>query len=223
LLYFRKRVSSIKKRNKVKKLILFKGNYMRRRNFHLLKDVRFRFNKFKLGKKKRKTIFKKKKNIKYNLKVRMKCERQLSFKERRYTQDQKHRSIDYKKKFNTIFKSNREIIKIFFFKLKKIRQFRLSKYLSSILKKNCISFLLNLQLSIKYVLLHTKFIFLENQLNYFKRNNLIFLNGVLTQNFNKSLKVGDRLQIKLSKKFYIFSRSFYTSINKLKRKIGKRV
>jgi ribosomal 50S subunit-recycling heat shock protein len=75
----------------------------------------------------------------------------------------------------------------------------------------------HLEFSIKNILVRSKFFFLESQIKEAVQMGLIFLNGRNITKYTSSLKVGDIIQVVLSKYFFLNFRTVFSEITKFKK------
>jgi hypothetical protein len=75
----------------------------------------------------------------------------------------------------------------------------------------------HLEFSIKNILVRSKFFFLESQIKEAVQMGLIFLNGRNITKYTSSLKVGDIIQVVLSKYFFLNYRTVFSEITKFKK------
>jgi len=126
------------------------------------------------------------------------------------------KDFNIKSRFIRVFYENRNILRQIYNK-KRFTQRRFNRFFSSFSKKDYVTMLNHLEFSIKNILIRSKFFFLESQINEAIHMGLIFLNGHGVNKITKMLKVGDVLQIIISKFFFLNYRTIFSEITKFKK------
>jgi hypothetical protein len=130
--------------------------------------------------------------------------------------------LELKRKTFKLFNLNRNIIKDFF-RIKKSRQFQLTKIFSKTLKVRFFNFLMDFELSIYNLLIRSKLAFSFNESLFFLKNGFILINGITTYNQYKVLNLGDVVSLNVSKKFYKFYLSNFNNKLKMTFSLGYRL
>lgn len=122
-----------------------------------------------------------------------------------------YKEFNLKSRFNRVFFENRNILRSLFNK-KRFTQKRFNSFFYSFLKKDYFDFLLSMEFSLENILYRTRLVFTKKQLQVLITNNLVFLNGFCITNVKKLIKVGDVLQLIVSKDFFLNYRLVFSGM-----------
>ena len=211
IICLRKKISFLKKVNNIDKNILFRvGSRSWKKNIFRKKSWLF-FNKFLTKKTTPTNSIKSPKANNYK------------FVKSVFSKRKKIKPLfNAKFKFQRVIYNNRLIFQ-HFFNFKKMRQHKFTKYFNSFFKSSFTKLILKLEFSLINILIRSKFVFSKENANILINKNIVFVNGYLCQTSNKSLNVGDRVQLLLTKNYYYYFRRFLSSAQQLKKKVGPHI
>lgn len=112
------------------------------------------------------------------------------------------------KKFFSRYYVNRHIFRHIFMKSACTHQFKITKFVEKFKTNSRINFFKQTQLFLFIVLISSQFFFFKKDCFFFLKNFGIFLNGKICTNAYKVLKIGDIIQIPVTKNFYIFFKNY---------------
>ncbi len=124
--------------------------------------------------------------------------------------------IDNTSRFLSTVISNRSMIKLFFFK-NHTKQTKITKFLVNICKKNNY-FINRLSNFIFFILLQSHFFFFINDINYFLKNNFIFVNSRVVINKFYEVKTNDCIKLIKFNSYFDYISNIYKFF---KKKISK--
>lgn len=207
---FKKKASTLKKIDSSKQYLLHRTRKLLLFN---KKPHCFFLKKFKLKKKKKNLL-----NNSFNLFFFNK-----SFKLHKTINNQ-FNIIPLRRGFFKILLNNRKLIRtVYFLKFKK------QKSITNLLLKQIFvptnQFYLKNEFNIVNLLIRSQFFFFKSDVHFFLKNKHIYVNGIIVDNFNKILSVGDRLQLEVHSNYYFYFRSQKSHssyfLNKIKHKISR--
>lgn len=141
--------------------------------------------------------------------------KQFVFKNK-YNKQKNYYLLDNTSRFLSTIISNRGAIKFFFFK-KHTKQKKITKFLINISKKNNY-FISRLSNFIFFILLQSHFFFFINDINYFLKNNFIFVNNKLITSRFYELKPNDCVSLVKFNSYFDYISNIYRFF---KKKISK--
>ena len=86
-----------------------------------------------------------------------------------------------------------------------MKQNRITKFFSRFKHKTFLGKTLLFELSLFNIMVQTTFSFFKKDIYFFINNGFVFVNGFLCKNTFLTLKLGDRIQMTLSKQFYLYN------------------
>lgn len=128
------------------------------------------------------------------------------------------RKIKFKPGYMTFWREARSILKEIL-NLQFKYQRKLTRYLNKFNKILKFTLFLNIEMSLKNILIRSRFFFDWSLCNFFFKNNLIFVNGCGCNNENFQLYAGDFIQMPVNVKYYVLHKWLTNSINKKKLKL----
>jgi len=213
LLFFKKKIAFLKKINTLKKCVLFKYGSRSWRGNVFSKPVWETSNQIELNSQlaKEKGFINLNNRFKHYFNTSPRAHVEFS-----------HKEINIKSRFNKIFYENRKIFE-FIFNKKNLRQKKFNNYYSGWLKRDFFSILLTFELSLKNILLRSRFVFTDAQCDLLLVSKFVFVNGVIAVNKNLLLKIGDRIQLIVCNYYYFYFRQVLSDMIYLKKFLNIRV
>ena len=114
--------------------------------------------------------------------------------------------IRINRRFKKVLYNNRSIFNNFFFN-KKVPQYKITKYVDKFKNQKKKNNIYTTRFSLFIVLLSSRFFFFKQDSFYFIKVYGVFINGRISKNPLKILKVGDVLQIPIVSTYYFFVRN----------------
>lgn len=198
--FFKKRTSLLKKKDKLKNFLLSKVNFLK--NQKLMNQI----------------IFKKNTNL---FLVNLFFKKNLKIIHSSSIFHENNKNVDMKKRWFKLFNKNRLLFK-FITGVKKQKQFQVTKIFSKTLKQNVLSNLMRLEFSLKNILIRSKLVLNLNEADFFLKNKLVYLNGLVATN-NILLRRGDIISLAFSEKYFNFFKSNFSQKLKLTYSVGYRL
>lgn len=225
--FYKKKINMLKKKNELKKYILFKTHKRKKLKFSFINFQNKYIRRFLIFKRRR--FWKLKKRLVFgNFKKQLKLKQ---FKRRKFRKviptkrklQRTKKLLDCRYRFKSLLYENRNILTFFFFGIKKLRQKVFNKYFSNILKYNSFALLFTWQFNIVQILLRSRFCFISRHIDFLFKNNFVFVNGINILNQTHIVAPGDVIQLRISVRFYKYYRKIKSHLFKLKRRTGKRI
>lgn len=201
LIVFKKKVSLLKRKDKLKNFLLLRTNVLR--NYKL-------FNAFTST---NKNMLVTKNSPLFNTVMK---------KKKSFSNYEVSKILELKKRWYKFFSTNRNVLKRFL-NIEKNKQFQITKTFSKKIKATSLTNLLQFEFSLFNCLLRSRIVFTLEESKFLINNSFVFVNGVLVTNPNYFLKLGDVINIRFSKKYFYFYKTNFNSKLKLTHAVGYRL
>lgn len=210
LLKFKQQIAFLKKRDNVKRILLFRANsrFIPQTTLVDFED-HFIENEIEF-----------KESLPY-LNTKNLTEYFYYFQRKFLTQNQTQKTINVKNKFNRIFFENRKIFTTVS-NYQNLRQKQFTNLFSAFFKKYFLKTILAFEFNLVNILLKSRFFFSKNQAQFAIQNSCIFVNGVLVEK-NIFIKVGDRIQLIINPAYYHIHKSSVIYSSKFQKKISQHI
>lgn len=212
ILKFKRQVSFLKKRDNVRRLLLFRANS----RFLPTKSIVNIINPFL-----------KNRNIGFSNKFApyLDLKKALTYSFKTANKFVKHsnrpKTVNVKNRFNRVFFENRKILTTIS-NYRSLRQKHFTNLFSSFLKKNFLKTFFAFELNIINILLKSRFFFSKKQAQQALHNNIVFVNGVYA-NEKLFLKTGDRIQLIVNPSYYYIHKVSVLYSAKFQRKVSQHI
>lgn len=162
-------------------------------------------NKYEISTEKKKTNF-------FNIKNELKSARvdlskyiqNIKKKKKRYYKFIKYsRPVNTKRRFNITLYRNRLILQNLFFH-KKVRQYKITKFIENFKKYHGSNFFIKLQSTLFMILIFSRFFFFKSDSIAYIKKYGVYLNGIICKLAHKITKPGDVIQLVIISSHYIF-------------------
>jgi len=199
-IFFKKRTSLLKKKDKLKNFFLLRVNFLKNQKL---------FNQIVSSKKN--NLFLVDSVLKKNIKVLKKS----------HIHHDNNKNIDMKRRWFKFFSKNRFLFKSII-GLKKQKQFQITKFFSKISKQDVLTNLMKFEFSLKNILVRSKLVLNLSEADFFIKNKLVYLNGLVANN-DLPLNKGDIINLVFSEKYFNFFKSSFSQKLKLTYSVGYRL
>lgn len=130
------------------------------------------------------------------------------------------KQLNLRYKYKVMLFKNRELINYFLY-FKKIKQHRNTKYFSQFKFKNPFQIFQTFNYNVISMLYFSNLFYSHYQILFFIKNKFIYKNGQVVHSCFTTFKLGDRLNIIFSKKYYFYSIFLYFFFFKQLKKLNK--